>query len=447
MPPPDSPLQRLLLALIPERGLDPEARALFEREGAEANLDRVRTWGLGTIALQTAALWVTVRLPVHTPLQVLWQRDLVRLSGVLIAACALLQLGAMTRCARSPAFQRALGPTYQLVAVLAYALIGVNAQRSHGSVGQYVAVVIAMPFIFRTPSAWFGAVVAVTSAIVVAGILAAQPSTALRSINAFAVLAFAVFGLAIARNHTATLVRELRHRLALARLNAELESRVADQTRELRRFAMRLDGVLEAERRRLARDLHDDLGQELTAMRFEVEALRALAARDHERAGLARLAASLDRSHLGVRAILESLRPRILDEEGLAEAVRWLARQFGERTGCECAVEVALPGEPDAQVGLVAFRIAQESLTNVARHAGASRVTVTLACDGDGLRLEIADDGPPRSAAHLEPGRGMTGMHERAVGVGGQVSVTARSPRGTLVRATLPFRPTPPSAA
>lgn len=229
-------------------------------------------------------------------------------------------------------------------------------------------------------------------------------------------------------------------RAELADANGHLEARVEAQTRDLRRLATRLDDALETERRRLAGELHDDLGQELTAMRLEVEALRAVARDEGVAARVARVAASIERSHASVRLILDSLRPRILDEEGVEASVHWLARQFRERTATACEVRVEVYDEPDPLVGLCVFRIAQEAFTNVSRHAEATRVEVSLRERGDEITLEIVDDG--RGIDHHQSAQrhGLVGMKERAIAVGGTLEVTAVEPAGTRVVARLPTR-------
>lgn len=170
--------------------------------------------------------------------------------------------------------------------------------------------------------------------------------------------------------------------------------------------------------------------------------MRAYTTDERQLGGLLRMAGAIERSHGSVRAILESLRPRILDEEGLERAIHWLGRHLRERTACAVQVEVHLGDEPDAQVGLVAFRVAQESLNNVARHAGATSVSVSLKRRGDALVLEIADDGATDEQGPIRPGRGVAGMRERVSSLGGELWVTAAPTRGTLVRATIPLRAT-----
>lgn len=180
--------------------------------------------------------------------------------------------------------------------------------------------------------------------------------------------------------------------------------------------ARRIMAAQEDERLRVARDLHDEVGQRLTALMLELDhdarqstgdaAERFARAREEARA-------TLDE----VRLIARRLRPEALDQLGLPGALSGLCRRFGSQTDLpiDCSIERALP-RLDPEQEMAVYRIAQESLTNTVRHAGASRVELELSC-GDGLlRLRVADDG--RRSATLEGGTGVSGMRERAALIG-----------------------------
>lgn len=137
---------------------------------------------------------------------------------------------------------------------------------------------------------------------------------------------------------------------------------------------------------------------------------------------------------------MESLRPRILDEEGVEASVHWLARQYRERTGRACDARVALYDEPDPAVGLALFRIVQEALTNASRHADAARVEVSLTEAGAEVTLTISDDGRGLAAEGAAHRHGLVGMRERAIAVGGALAIDAAGPAGTRVTAVLPAR-------
>ncbi len=200
----------------------------------------------------------------------------------------------------------------------------------------------------------------------------------------------------------------------------------------------------EEERKRLRRDLHDGLGPALAGLSFGVDTLRnRLAARDQAApvdpdAELTRLRDGIAACVVDVRRIVEGLRPPDLDELGLAGALDQLVSRFGAEAGVTVDVAVApLPPVP-AAVEVAAYRVAQEALTNVVRHARAGHARVQVAVDGDRLVLEVHDDG--RGAAMPRPGGvGLGSMHERAAELGGTVTVASSEGAGTLVRALLPL--------
>lgn len=228
-------------------------------------------------------------------------------------------------------------------------------------------------------------------------------------------------------------------RAELAALCDELQGRVAGQTRELRRLASHLDVLIETERKRIAAELHDDFGQELTGMRLELAVLLVSIASAPSTSRINRVSSSLDRIHEKLQRVVSALRPKVLDDGGLVRGVEWLIRQQSD--GTEITLDAALPEEPDPAVALVAFRIVQEALTNVARHAQANTARVALAVEGPTLVVTVEDDGlglsrPSDPSIH----HGIVGMHERALGVGGSFEIKTRAPQGTRVYARLPLR-------
>ncbi|MFO0626110.1 MAG: sensor histidine kinase [Polyangiales bacterium] len=230
---------------------------------------------------------------------------------------------------------------------------------------------------------------------------------------------------------------------ALARQNETLEQRVAERTGELRRLVDHVERSREAERKRIARDLHDDLGQELVALRYAVS---------HCETRLRKGGADLDAEFAGVqdhvqrvrasmRTLLNDLRPMVLDELGLRAATDWLLRGTARRTGLACSLDVT--GEDidalDPQLGAEAYRIVQESLTNVIRHAQATRVDVRLDAGRGVLTGVILDDGVGLAGSRgTDGGFGLVGMRERAAALGGTLTVEGRDGGGTEVRFCLP---------
>jgi len=194
-----------------------------------------------------------------------------------------------------------------------------------------------------------------------------------------------------------------------------------------------------AERDRLRRDLHDGLGPSLSGVRFGLQALdKALSIRDETTALelLSRIRAEAGTAVEEVRRIIDDLRPAALDEAGLAGAVRRHANRVAAGVPVDLEVAPALPPLPP-HVETAAYRIAQEALTNVARHAGASRARLALAADNGALRIEVADDGHGFESDPME-GVGLRSMRHRAEALGGTLDV-ATGEHGTTVVATLPL--------
>jgi PAS domain S-box-containing protein len=235
---------------------------------------------------------------------------------------------------------------------------------------------------------------------------------------------------------------------AMRRAEAALHD-VERAAAELRALGARLSDIREEERRDLARELHDQVGQALTVLRFDVGWLRGHAGGGGEAEVLARLGRmdELVRETLETtRRISAALRPSILDELGLPAAVEGCVREFERRTGIACEVRVPADGAVfPPPTALTLFRILQEALTNVARHAEARHVIATLEVRGDEARLTIADDGKGISPEVLArpTSLGLVGMRERALAIAGRVAVTGAPGRGTTVTVTAPLPLTP----
>jgi PAS domain S-box-containing protein len=212
----------------------------------------------------------------------------------------------------------------------------------------------------------------------------------------------------------------------------------------LRGLAARLQEAREEERARIAREVHDELGQALTALKLDEawlgKKLRArhspLARKTDEMARLT------DATIQAVRRISTALRPGVLDELGLVAALEWLARDTTAHTGIRCCFEC---GFEEAGLGPEAsthvFRLVQEALTNVARHAGARLAEIRLVRDADGMTLVVRDDGCGIGAQELRDARsiGLTGMRERAHLLGGEIVFHTEPGRGTTVSLRFPL--------
>jgi PAS domain S-box-containing protein len=230
----------------------------------------------------------------------------------------------------------------------------------------------------------------------------------------------------------------------------ESQRRLQESEHQMRQLAARIQTTREEERTRLARELHDELGQTLTALKLEIG--RAIAALSVERLTpdvVDRLQSLMGLSEIGlsiVRRIATDLRPPALDHLGLAEAIRWEALTFKARSGLRChvrtnKVRTTLTAEQQTAI----FRIFQEALTNVVRHAKASAVTVTLH-EHDDFELRIRDNGKGITDAQASDGRaiGLIGMRERATLVGGVFQIEGRRGKGTTVSVRVPInRPAP----
>ena len=209
---------------------------------------------------------------------------------------------------------------------------------------------------------------------------------------------------------------------------------------QLRALAGRLQIIREEERQRVARDLHDQLGGALTAIKLDVSSLLHKLAPDEKQQSdsLFRL---IDRTIESVRRISTDLRPGILDDLGLMAAIEWGAEEFQRRTGTTCRLD--LPQDDmviDREVATALFRTLQEAFTNVARHANATQVNVRLAKEGGDLTLEIDDNGKGISEEELfaDTSLGILGMRERALLLGGELAISGAAGKGTTITVRIP---------
>jgi signal transduction histidine kinase len=211
---------------------------------------------------------------------------------------------------------------------------------------------------------------------------------------------------------------------------------------QLRALASRLQKVREEERTEMAREIHDELGQALTGLKLDISWMKNRLPRDHEvMAQCASIIERIDQTINVVRRIATTLRPSVLDQIGLAAALEWQGQEFRARTGIDVVVEQACNGIPiPDDLGSSAFRIVQESLTNVARHAKATHVTIRVGQTDTHLTLEVADNGVGCAAACLDGTKslGLVGMRERALACGGEFSIFGKPGQGTTVRLRVP---------
>jgi PAS domain S-box-containing protein len=236
-------------------------------------------------------------------------------------------------------------------------------------------------------------------------------------------------------------------RLVLAK-DVTDERRITEQVREsaeqLHELTGRLNNIREEERTRMARELHDQLGQSLTAIKMEIAwAIEKVPLGEPDVAQKMRSAIGMVDSTVNiVRRLATELRPAVLDL-GLIAAIEWQAEEFEERTGTEC--QLALPAHDivlDQDKLIAVFRILQEALTNVARHSKATQARIILTEQPRDLVLEVHDNGRGMDADEAKRGSlGLLGMRERAVFVGGELTLTSAPGQGTVVTARIPLQP------
>ncbi len=214
--------------------------------------------------------------------------------------------------------------------------------------------------------------------------------------------------------------------------------------RELRGLSKAANEALEAERRRTARELHDELGQSLTALKMDLESLRSALPPGQAELGERALAmhALLDTTIAATRRIAADLRPLMLDDLGLAAALDWLTNNFSRHTGIatDLVIDDSVAQVPEP-IASALYRITQESLTNVAKYAHATSAEIRLERDGDWVELVVRDNGRGIQAADQEKRGtfGLLGIRERVSLLGGEVTISGETGAGSEVRARIPL--------
>lgn len=242
------------------------------------------------------------------------------------------------------------------------------------------------------------------------------------------------------RNH---LEERKRSEEELRRAHDNLESLVEQRTRALQELSLRLMRVQDSERRRIARELHDGMGQYLTAAKINL----VLASNPKNQRALAEAGKALDQAISDMRTLSYLLHPPLLDEVGFDSAARWFVEGFSERSGIEVKMNISIPMKrlPEA-VELALFRILQEALTNVHRHSGSQQVEVELSAPSRSVVLEVKDYGHGLPQGLLDrfqkdgtgAGVGLAGIRGRLKELGGELIVLSGS-SGTTLRAMIPL--------
>jgi PAS domain S-box-containing protein len=221
---------------------------------------------------------------------------------------------------------------------------------------------------------------------------------------------------------------------------AEKELRQANQ--QLRELSSSLQMVREKERTRISRELHDDLGQQLTGLKLSLSWLgsRIKEGRETAAKNVDDMRTLLDGAIASVRRIASELRPRILDELNFSDALTWQTQEFVKHSGLHVDLHLSAGHRiGNGEISTSLFRIAQEALTNVVRHAQATTVTISLVEDADHVVLSIADDGVGLVANPAKMGIGLLSMRERSIAIGASFEISGNSGRGTTIVVTLPL--------
>ncbi|MDQ6620085.1 MAG: CHASE3 domain-containing protein [Pseudomonadota bacterium] len=239
-------------------------------------------------------------------------------------------------------------------------------------------------------------------------------------------------------------LRRHRHeRESLQERGATLEAQVRERTAQLTELSRFQEHVREDEKKRVARELHDELGGTLTAAKIDLQLIADRLRSDPTVAPrMTRISAALDDAIAVKRRIIEDLRPTLLDNLGLCAALKWQCEEFAKRTGCPChAVCSENDPQPSPDQSVALYRIVQEALTNIAKYAEATSVDVELMREEDHWRLTVRDDGvgidPEKQ--HHPTSHGLISIRERARNLGGNVLVQGRAGEGTDIEVKLPI--------
>jgi signal transduction histidine kinase len=227
------------------------------------------------------------------------------------------------------------------------------------------------------------------------------------------------------------------------------EEKLKAYSEQLRALSARLQSAREQEGTRIAREIHDELGSALTSLKWDLEEMDKMMSASSDQPKLAVLRGKLhapmklaDTAISAIRRIASELRPSILDDLGLVPAIEWQAQQFQERTGiicdCDCFLEKVELSEEQATA---VFRILQEALTNVLRHAQATRVQIKINIENGHFALSVSDNGKgiTESEKSEQQSLGILGMRERAHLISGEIDINSVSEQGTVILVQVPL--------
>jgi len=224
--------------------------------------------------------------------------------------------------------------------------------------------------------------------------------------------------------------------------NRRLAFEVIKRTTELRDLARHLNNVREEEKARLSREIHDELGHSLTGLVVGIKRLLALTTDEKCIAKTKELNDLVLSASKTSKQIMTDLRPSILEDLGLVAAIDWLANDFKVKHGVSCKVNARdLPVKLKDEAAIALFRIVQESLTNIAKHAHAEQVKINIGIENNSLNLSISDDGQGLNAGFKTKrgSYGLKGMHERAIALGGEMKITSEKNSGLKLQIQIPI--------
>ena len=237
--------------------------------------------------------------------------------------------------------------------------------------------------------------------------------------------------------------RDLKTTIEIALYKHAMEMELRESQAKLRNMSIRLNQIREEERIKIAREIHDGLGNALAMMKFDLFWLRKKISGKssviHEK--IDSMVESVEKNIDLVKRVASELRPSVLEHLSLTEAIDWQAREFARRTGIECKIKIDSGNlDLDRDLSVALFRVFQEALTNVMKHSGASEVEVRLLIRDTGIRLVVSDNGTGISREKIGDikSTGITGMKERVLSWGGSVQIKGDKKKGTVLTVDIP---------
>jgi signal transduction histidine kinase len=224
------------------------------------------------------------------------------------------------------------------------------------------------------------------------------------------------------------------------------QEEIKETSEKLRQLTAHLQHIREEERKRIGREIHDELGQQLTAIKMDVAWIDKQMPEEttNIKTKLKNITTLLDASNSSIRKILNELRIGVLDHHSLAEALQWQGQQFYQNTGIPIAFNFSKPFlQVKESIATCVFRVFQEALTNIIRYANAKNVTTSLFFIDDQINFTISDDGDGFDTALLKNSKtfGILGMKERVSSVDGQFEILSSIQNGTQINITIPYKP------